>query len=301
MKKIRHTAQKNPDARTAWGFLAPALVLLGLFVLWPTLRALFWSFTDADLLRPQQAQPQGTANYSDLLNDPRFRQAFFNTALFALMVVPVQTVFAFFLALWVNRPEAYWRWLRTVFFVPVVVSLPVLAILWTLLYQPVRGEEMGLINALITGIGLPGQRWLRDPNLALPALAFMSVWQGAGFQMLIFLAGLQNLNSETLEAARIDGAGPWQRLRFVILPAMKNSIIFVVTATLILSFRLFAQPYLMTGGGPDGRTRSLIQFIYETTFQDRNLGLASAGVILFLFIVAFLTLLQRLAGKEEKS
>lgn len=284
-----------------WAFLAPATLLLGLFVLYPTLRALFWSFTDADLFRPGDAAHAGLTQYSALLNDPRFRQAFLNTAAFALMVVPLQTLLAFFLALWVNRPEPWWQWLRTAFFLPVVVSLPVLAILWTMLYQPVRGNEMGLLNALITQMGIPAQRWLQDPALALPAIAAMSIWQGVGFQMLIFLSGLQNLDAQTLEAARIDGAGPMHRLTCVIIPAMRNTFIFVISATLILAFRLFAQPVLMTRGGPDGSTRSLIQFIYETTFQDRNLGLASAGLIIFLLLVTALTLIQRTLLREEKS
>jgi len=295
-------AKPPPGTRgpfTPWIFIAPAGLLLGLFVLYPTLRALAWSFTDADLFRPADASYVGWRQYSELLGDPRFRQAFRNTALFALMVVPLQTLLAFFLALWVNRPEPWWRWLRTAFFLPVVVSLPVLAILWVMLYQPVRGDEAGLINSLFLQFGLPGQRWLQEPRLALPAIALMSVWQGVGFQMLIFLSGLQNLDVQTLEAARIDGAGPSQRLLHVIVPAMRNTFVFVISATLILSFRLFAQPVLMTRGGPDGSTRSLIQYIYETTFQDRNLGLSSAGLLIFLLLVTGLTLIQRSLLKEE--
>ena len=134
---------------TPWLFLAPALVLLGAFTLVPMLRAAAWSFTGADLLDVDAARWVGVSNYSDLLTDPRFRRAFFNTAGFALMVVPLQAALAFFLALWVNRPERHWRWLRTVFFVPVVVSMPVLAVLWTMLYQPMRGDQMGLVNALV--------------------------------------------------------------------------------------------------------------------------------------------------------
>ena len=213
-------------------------------------------------------------------------------------IVPV---LAFFLALWVNRPERHWRWLRTVFFVPVVVSMPVLAVLWSMLYQPMRGAQMGLVNAVVSAIGLPPQDWLQDPNLALPAIAFMSVWQGVGFQMMIFLAGLQNLSQEQLEAATIDGAGSLQRLRHVIVPAMRPSIVFVLTATLILSFRLFVQPYLMTRGGPDDATVSIIQLIYETTFLGRELGMACAGAALFLVLVAGLTLLQRLGAREARS
>ena len=284
-----------------WLFLAPALLLLGTFALVPLLRAAWWSLTDADLLRTGSAVWTGTANYSELLSDPRFRRAFFNTACFALMVVPVQATLAFFLALWVNRPERYWRWLRTVFFLPIVVSMPVLAVLWTMLYQPLRGGQTGLINALIGSIGLPVQDWLQQPHLALPAIAFMSVWQGVGFQMMIFLAGLQTLSASQLEAATIDGAGAFQRLRHIILPAMRPSIIFVITATLILSFRLFAQPYLMTRGGPEDATLSIIQFIYETTFLGRELGRANAGAMIFLLLVAVLALLQRAFAREVRS
>lgn len=284
-----------------WLFMAPALGLLGLFTVLPLLRAVGWSFTSADLLNVGAARWVGGANYSELLTDPRFRQAFCNTAWFALMVVPVQGVLAFFLALWVNRPERHWRWLRTVFFIPVVVSMPVLAVLWTMLYQPMRGDQMGLVNALFNGLGLPAQEWLQNPRLALPAIAFMSVWQGVGFQMMIFLAGLQNLSRDQLEAARMDGAHAGQRLRHVIVPAMKPSIIFVLTATLILSFRLFVQPYLMTRGGPEDATVSIIQVIYEMTFLGRELGLAGAGTVLFLLLVAGLTLAQRLFAREVRS
>jgi len=284
-----------------WLFLAPALALLGTFTLVPMLRAAGWSLTDADLLRTGSAAWTGAAHYSDLLTDPRFRRAFFNTACFALMVVPVQAALAFFLALWVNRPEPQWRWLRTVFFAPVVVSMPVLAVLWTMLYQPMRGDQTGLVNALVATVGLPAQAWLQNPRLALPAIAFMSVWQGVGFQMMIFLAGLQNLSRDQLEAATIDGAGAAQRLRHVILPAMRPSIAFVLTATLILSFRLFAQPYLMTRGGPEDATVSVIQFIYETTFLGQELGRASAAAMLFLALVAGLALAQRLFAREVRS
>lgn len=295
------TSWQKARGRAAWAFLAPAFLLLGLFVLWPLARALFWSFTHADLLAPHGQPWAGTGHYSDLLADGRFRRAFGNTALFALLVVPVQTVAAFFLALWVNRPEPAWRWLRGVFFVPTVVALPVLAVLWTMLYQPAQGGEMGLINAALAALGFEPQAWLREPRLALPALAFMSVWQGVGLQMMVFLAGLQGVPRETLEAARIDGAGPWQRTRHVVMPALRNTIVFVVTVTTILAFRLFVQPYLMTRGGPGDATRSLVQAIYETTFISQDLGRACAAMFLFLLLVAGLALAQRRLWREDRA
>jgi ABC-type sugar transport system permease subunit len=295
------TAWQKHRARAAPWFLLPALALLGVFVLWPVLRMAWWSFTTADLLAPERAAAAGFANYTDLLTDPRFRHAFANTAWFAVLVVPLQTAAAFLLALWVNRPERAWRWLRLVFFVPVVVSLPVLAVLWTMLYQPAEGGQMGLVNTALGLVGLPPQAWLRDPALALPAIAAMSLWQGVGLQMMIFLAGLQGVPRELLEAARVDGAGGAQRVRHVILPALRNTIVFVATVTTILAFRLFVQPYLMTRGGPGDRTRSLVQVVYETTFLDQDLGRACAAAMLFLLWVGLLTLGQRWLLREERT
>jgi multiple sugar transport system permease protein len=294
-------AWQKSRARAAPWFLLPALLLLATFVVWPLLRAAAWSFSNADLLNPGGSRWVGLENYTSLLRDPQFRQAFGNTALFAILVVPAQVTLAFLLALWVNRPEPAWRSLRVIFFVPAVVSMPVLAVLWTMLYQPAQGAEMGLINSALSALGLPTRAWLHDPHWALAALAFMSLWQGVGLQMMIFLAGLQSVSRELLDAARIDGASAVQRVRHVIIPALRNTIVFVITITTILAFRLFVQPYLMTHGGPANRTRSLIQSIYETTFLGQELGRACAAAFLFLLWVALLTLLQRYFTKEERT
>jgi ABC-type sugar transport system permease subunit len=295
------TAWKKSLARRAPLLLFPALGLLAVFVVWPLTRAVYWSFTNADLFAPERARWIGWSNYSDLIGDPRFQQAFANTALFAVLIVPVQTSASFVLALWVNRPEPAWRWLRTVFFVPVVVSMPVLAVVWTLLYQPAQGVETGFVNAALALVGVPPQAWLHDPRFALPAIAAMSVWQGLGLQMMVFLAALQTIPREQLEAALIDGASAGQRIVHIVLPALRNTIVFVVTVTTILAFRLFVQPYLMTRGGPGNHTLSLVQSIYETTFLAQDLGLASAGTLLFLAWVALLTWLQRTLTREERA
>lgn len=294
------TVWRHEYGRQAPLFLLPALLLLGTFVVWPLLRASWWSLHDADLLALERQRWVGLAQYSDLLRDARFRRAFANTACFALMVVPVQTVLAFLLALWVDRPEPAWRWLRSAFFIPTVMAMPALAILWTLLYQPAQGDEMGLVNAVLSGIGLEPRAWLHDPALALPALAFMSVWQGVGLQMLIFLAGLQTVPRDALEAALLDGASGFERTLHVTVPALRNTIVFVVSVTTILSLRLFVQPYIMTRGGPEGATRSVVQELYELTFISQELGRACAGALLFLVLVGAITVLQRLAQREER-
>ncbi|MEY4544064.1 MAG: hypothetical protein RL685_259 [Pseudomonadota bacterium] len=292
---------RRAQSRSAVWFLLPALLLLGLFVVWPLARAAWWSFHSVDLLALEQQRWVGLAQYSALLGEPRFHRAFANTAAFALMVVPVQTLLSLLLALWVNRPEPAWRWLRGVFFLPTIVAMPALAVLWTLLYQPAQGSEMGPLNRVLSWLALPPQSWLRDPALALPALAFMSIWQGIGLQLMVFLAALQSVPRELLEAARLDGAGAWQRTWYVTLPALRNTVMFVVSVTTILAFRLFVQPYLMTRGGPGNSTLSLIQVIYDWTFVARDLGLACAAAFVFLLVVALLTLLQRRALREERA
>jgi ABC-type sugar transport system permease subunit len=293
------SAWRRAYSRAAAWFLLPALLLLAVFVVWPLLRCCWWSLHDTDLLAIQRQRWVGLSQYSDLLRDARFRQAFANTALFAVMVVPVQTLAALLLALWVNRPEAAWRWLRVAFFVPTVVAMPVLAILWTMLYQPASGDTMGPVNAITTALGFEAQAWLFDPGLALPALAFMSIWQGVGLQMMVFLAGLQAAPRDPIEAALLDGANAFRRAWHVTLPALRNTIIFVVSVTTILAFRLFVQPYLMTSGGPAGATRSVIQAIYELTFVSQDLGRACAGALIFLLALGVVTLSTRRAVREE--
>jgi multiple sugar transport system permease protein len=287
--------------RAAPWFLLPAMALLSTFVLWPLARSAWWSLHDTDLLAIDRQRWVGFVQYGELLTDGRFQQAFANTALFAGMVVPLQTAAALLLALWVDRHEPAWRWLRMVFFVPTVIAMPVLAILWTLLYQPASGSEMGLVNAVFVAVGLEPRDWLHDPRLALPALALMSIWQGVGLQMMVFLAGLQQVPPDVLEAAMLDGAGGLRRTWHITLPALRNTIIFVVSVTVILAFRLFVQPYLMTRGGPDGATRSVVQAIYELTFVSHDLGRACSAAIIFLVVVGALTAMTRVALHEERA
>jgi ABC-type sugar transport system permease subunit len=295
------TCEAKSDARWALLFVAPALAAMALFVVWPLTRAIMWSMSDADLLAPRTGRFVGLANYREVLTDQRFQHAFLNTALFSLMVVPVQTTAAFFLALLTNRPEPLWRWLRGVFFAGLIVSMPVLAVVWSMLYQPAQGGEAGLINSILIALHLQPRAWLTDPGLALPAIALMSIWQGVGYQMMVFRAGLMSISRDLIDASRVDGAGSLSRLRHVVLPAMRNSIIFNIVVTTILAFRLFVQPYLMTHGGPRDRTLSLIQWVYESTFLRYDLGRASAGALLFLLLVGLLTLVQRLLLKEERA
>ena len=281
------------DRWLAWLFVAPAMGLIGLFVLLPVASMLGLSFSDATLTLRERPEWVGLRNYADLARDVGFRHALRNTALFAVLITPAQTALALLLALACDGRGADRRLLRLCVFVPTTLSLAVLSVVWKLLYAPLTAEGGGLINGLLASLGLPPQPFLTSPAQALYAIAAMSVWQGVGLQMAIFLAGLQQVPRVLHEAAALDGAGRWMRLRHVTLPALAPTVVFVVLITSVLAFKLFVQPYVMTAGGPQDATRSLVQHIYEAAFRQRSLGLASAAGVVFLMLVLGLTLLLR--------
>jgi ABC-type sugar transport system permease subunit len=168
------------------------------------------------------------------------------------------------------------------------------------MYEPATPTGAGLFNGLLTTLGLPAQPFLTGPFQALAALVLMSIWQGAGLQMMVFLAGLQQIPTQLYEAARLDGAGPWQRLRHVTLPGLAPTTVFVVLITTIFALKLFVQPFLMTRGGPQHATLSLVQYVYEAAFFARDLGLACAAGATFLLIVMALTLILRLLARRAE-
>lgn len=289
------------DRWLAWLFVAPAVVLMGLFVLLPAAAMLGLSFSDASLTLRRAPVWVGLRNYADLARDAGFRHALRNTAVFAVLVTPIQTALALLLALACDGRGFGRRLLRLCVFVPTTLSLAVLSVVWKLLYAPLSADGGGLVNGLLTSLGLPPQPLLTSPSQALYAIVAMSVWQGVGLQMAIFLAGLQQIPRVLYEAAALDGAGRCVRLRHVTLPSLAPTVVFVVLITSVFAFKLFVQPYVMTGGGPQDATRSLVQFIYEAAFRQRSLGLASAAGVVFLVLVLALTLLlRRLMQRYER-
>jgi multiple sugar transport system permease protein len=181
---------------------------------------------------------------------------------------------------------------RTIFFLPVVTTLVAVAVVWRFLYHP----RVGLLNRALGGLGIPPVDWLGDPSLAMPAIIAMSIWKNFGFNMVIFVAGLQAIPERLYEAARLDGAGPWQQFRHVTLPMLLPTTSFVLLMTLIGSFQLFAEPYVMTQGGPGDATRSLVLLLYEQGFRWWSLGEAAALAFVLFAILLALTLAARAAG-----
>lgn len=292
--------RKRSEALMAWLFSAPALILLALFLATPFLMAIGLSFTDQRLI-PNPNLPTrfvGLRNYLRLLEDEAFLRGLLNNFYFAVVVVPLQTGLALFLAILVNQKLKGQNIFRTIYFSPVVTTMVVVAIVWTFLYNP-----DGLINTVIQAISfgnLGPYRWLQNTKLVFPAIMVLSIWQGAGFQMVIFLAGLQDIPEYLYEAAEVDGANIIQQFRHITLPQLRNTTIFVVVSTTILAFKLFTQVEVMTQGGPQNASMTTVVHLVHQGWQNLRVGYAAAISIVFFLIVLGVSLLQRRFLPEER-
>jgi multiple sugar transport system permease protein len=281
-----------------WLFSAPGLLLLGVFMVAPFLLAVYFSLTNERLISPLPTRWVGLENYTTILTDGTFWRAFVNNVWFVLVIVPVQTAFALWLAILVNKQRPGRVLFRTIYFLPVVTVMAAAAVIWSLLYNP-----RGLVNAVMETVtfGAFAPDWLNSTTWALPAIMIVSLWQGVGFQMIILLAALQDVPDQLYEAAAIDGATSWQQFRNVTLPGIRNGLIFVVTVTTILAFRLFDQVWIMprTPGGPLDATRTMMLELVETGFGRQQIGRGSAIAVVFFLIVLLVTLVQRRFVREE--
>jgi multiple sugar transport system permease protein len=297
----RSPRSTTDDTPTALLMAAPALLGLLLFVALPFLLALIVSFTNLRLGSPLPLQFLGLEQYRRVWLDPNFRQALFNNGLFALVMVPVQTALALGLAVLLNRSIPGIGILRTIFFMPVVFPMALVAVIWTIVYAP---SANGMMNALLSSItfGLWQPRdFLNDPVLALPAIMLLSLWQGAGFQMVIILSGLQSIPTALYEAAAIDGSNKWNQFRYITIPQLRNTLIFVMLVTSILSFRLFDQVKIMTQGGPNGATTTVMYEAVKASFEQQKMAKGAAMTVIFFAIVLVITSLQRVLVPEESS
>ncbi len=232
--------------------------------------------------------------------DPLFYRSLVNTFQFAAMVMPLQCAMALGLALLVNQKVRGRGFFRTVYFSPVVTSMVIVSIVWSFLLNTDRGMINELLRA-VSGDANAGPDWLGDPAYALPAIAVMSAWQGAGFQMLIILAGLQSISPELYEAATLMGANAWQRFVHVTLPGLRNTLIFVLLSTTIMAFGLFTQVDVMTAGGPLDSTSTVIYHAVRTGFREQDVGYGSTVALVFFMLVLAATLLQRKLSVKGES
>jgi multiple sugar transport system permease protein len=281
------------EQTVAWLFMAPALIGLAVFILMPFVLAVILSFTNVRLGSPLPVEWVGWREYVRLFGDAAFLRALFNNLAFAAVVVPLQTLSALGLALWLNRPLRGRVVFRTLFFMPVVFPLSLIAVVWILIYSP---DTDGLMNHVLRVVTLgewQAKDFLHDPLWALPAIMLTSVWQGVGLQMVVLLAALQAIPAELYEAAAIDGAGAWQRFRHVTLPQLRNALVFVVVVTTILSFRVFDQVRIMTQGGPENHSATVVFAAVRAAFDRSQVAGGMAMSVVFFLIVLAVTLVQR--------
>lgn len=289
---------------TPWIFAAPGLLLLLAFLILPFTLAFVFSFTDQRLVGNDDMATRfvGARNYLRLSDDESFWAALRNNVFFVVVVAPLQSALALGLAVLVNQKLAGSRLFRTVYFMPVATTMAVVAVIWSLLYSPDAGVINRLVGVLSFGAIGP-QDWLRDPALVMPAVMLMSIWQGVGFQMLVFLAGLQSIPGDLYEAATLDGARPWQQFRHITLPLLKNTTIFVLVTTTIYAFQLFTQVQIIASSGasaPVDSFRTMVMLMVHEGFRNGKIGYASALSVVFFVIVLMVSLVQRLVLREER-
>jgi multiple sugar transport system permease protein len=283
----------------AWWFVAPALVVIGVFFVLPVLAALIVSFTDFDiyaLADIRNLRFVGFRNYGRLLETSSFWHALGNTLYFVVVGVPLSIGVSLGAALFLNSPLARMKgFFRTALFTPVVTTLVAVAVIWRYLLS----TRYGLINYALGRLGIAPVDWLGDPHWAMPAIILFAVWKSFGYNMVILFVGLQSIPQELYEAARIDGASATQQFRYVTLPSLAPILLMVSILTIAGHFQLFAEPYVMTQGGPLQSTVSVLYFMYEEGFKWWNLGSASAvAFVLFLFIFAVTAVQLRLAPRR---
>jgi ABC-type sugar transport system permease subunit len=278
-------------ASAGYLLIAPALAATVLFLVIPMIVSAYWSLTSYNGIKPPEFV--GLQNYVDVLGSSRFQKAFENTIAFVILGMGIGPALGLGSALLLDRSLRLRGLFRAAFFLPTMTSLVVVATIWKFLYS-----DAGIINAVIGFVGLPAVSWLSNPTTALPAVVVTSIWQGFGFETVVFLAALQSIPRTFYEAASIDGAGRWAKFRWVTLPALRPTILFVYVIGIIGSFQTYDQIFVMTNGGPIQATRTIV-FDLVDRFNRLDLGGASAVAYILVVFLAILSYLQLRIGEER--
>lgn len=294
----RRSAALKKEARTAWLMSSPALVLLTLFLGIPILLTFVLSFTNIRLVSPIPPKFVGLNNFvRAFAHDPSFLRSLTNTAFFAMIVVPCQSALALALAILVNAKVKGVTVFRTMIFMPVVTSMVVVSILWSFFY-----EENGLFNSVlntVTGGAWTAIAWLNNPGTAMPAIILLSIWQAVGLHMIIWLSGLQGIDPALYEAADLDGANGWQRFRYVTWPGLHSTMVFILVTITIAALGLFVQVDVMTSGGPQDATSTLVYHAVRKGYREQDMGYGSAISLIFFICVLVISLIQRRLTREK--
>jgi multiple sugar transport system permease protein len=284
----------NEQTKTALLALLPSFIIFAAFTVYPIVYSLYLSFFNASLLSSNRTYV-GLANYSNLLQNPTFQKAVENTLQYTIGVVPIGIALSLGTAVLLNNQLRFRGFLRASFFAPVVTSMVAVSIVWTWMLEP----NYGLINNLLGLLGIAGPGWLTDPAWSMPSVILLSIWKNLGFNMVIFLAGLQNIPADIYESASLDGVTPFQKLRYITIPMMRGPIGFAFIVSMIKSMQVFGQIYVMTGGGPANSTMVVVYYLYQQAFEFYRSGYASAVAWVLFAAILVLTLIQNRLIKTE--
>jgi multiple sugar transport system permease protein len=298
--RVPRTRRKRPDIRrtlwrmrrewSAYVFLAPGVIIFSVFTVFALIFAFYLTFHDWNILQPVKPYV-GLQNYKDMFHDEHYLRSIINTFYYTGGSVPLTMLCGLVVALLLNQPIRFRGLFRTMYYLPVVTPFVVAAILWKWLYN----SSYGLFDFYLLKAHLIDQPllWLADKDLAMPSVILMSVWGGVGFSMVVYLAGLQAIPEQLYEAAKVDGAGAFARLRYITLPMLRPTTLFLLVTGIIGSFQIFTQIFIMTNGGPAERTTTMVFFIYQAAFKFYDMGYASTlafGLFALLFIVTLVQL-----------
>lgn len=290
-EKKKLTGRKRDERVAAYIFVAPAVILLIAFLVVPMIYTVYFSGFKYQIMRPDAMKFIGFENYQKLFSDKNFWLALKNTVYFTVIVVPCQCVLALALALLVSKKFRGVAVFRTMYFAPQLTSMVVISVLWSVLYN--ANPNTGLINSILVSLGMSPIKFLSDASTAMNSIIFMSAWQGAGYQMMIFLAGLQGIPRDQYEAASVDGATKFKQFLYITIPGLKGTIKYVIMITMIQAMKLFTQPYIMTQGGPKNSTKTLVYYIYTQGFQKGNFGYACSIAAVFFVIVVCMSMAMK--------
>lgn len=295
MRLLRSDSRQllDNEAIAAWIFLLPALILLGIFLIWPIADLFYLSFT-AGSFTSKGVHWAGLRNYWRLLLNPDFQQVLGNTVYFTVATVIPSLVIPLGLAVLLNRSFALRGLLRTAYFIPSITSLVAAGLGFRWLFQP-----EGPVNALLNTLRIEPIPWLNSPTWAMPVLILLSIWKQLGFNMVVFLAGLQAIPSSRYEAAELDGANAWQQFWHITLPGLRSTLVFAAITTAIFTLRSFEQVYVITGGGPLNSTNLLVYYIYDQAFAQFDFGYAAAAATVLLAVTLVLVYFQLRTWREE--
>lgn len=293
-KKKSHSFRKH-EQNTAFWFIFPAIALLLVFVFYPMLQAFLISFKNYSLVGAGDVFV-GMDNYAHLMKDRAFFNSLKHSFYFAIIVIPIQTSIALGLALLIQKKTATAGLFRTLYFIPVIISTAVAATVFKLIYN----KEFGLLNSVLKAMHLPVTSFLSDPKTAMNGIIVLGIWKGAGFFMIIFLAGLNNISPDLYEAARVDGASRIQQFFKITLPLLNRTMAFVVIMTTIDAIKLSGLVFVLTNGGPNSSTETVVFYIYKQAFTQMRMGYATAAAFVLFAIVLTISLIQmKLFSKDN--